>query len=130
MVEALHVMFLETTKITFVIANYIVINVDEVTTIDNIQWLLIHLYVVQKWKKILMFLYVETISQYAIFNNIFSLMLKCIINFWGLRLEELGKQLVIVVIVVVFPKAIKQVLLCNLKKLLYIFTMLEMSFYD
>jgi hypothetical protein len=94
MVEALHVMFLETTKITFVIANYIVINVDEVTTIDNTQWLLIHLYVVQKWKKILMFLYVETISQFAIFNNFFSLMLKCIINSWGLGLEELGKQLV------------------------------------
>jgi hypothetical protein len=68
--------------------------VDEVTTIDNTQWLLIHLYVVQKWKKILMFLYVETISQFAIFNNFFSLMLKCIINSWGLGLEELGKQLV------------------------------------
>ncbi len=44
MVKALHAMLLEATKITFVIANYIVINVDEVTTIDNTQWLSIHLY--------------------------------------------------------------------------------------
>jgi hypothetical protein len=53
-----------------------------------------NLYVVQKWKNILMFFYVETISQFAIFNNIFSLVLKCMINFKGLRLEELGKKLV------------------------------------
>jgi len=94
MVEALHVMFLEATKITFVIANYSVINVDEVTTIDNTQWLSIRLYMVQKWKKILMFFYVEIISQSAISNNIFSLVLKCMINFGGLRLEEFGKNLV------------------------------------
>jgi len=53
-----------------------------------------NIYVVQKWKNILMFFYVKTISQSTIFNNIFSLVLKCMINFRGLRLEELGKKLV------------------------------------
>jgi hypothetical protein len=76
MVKVLHVMFLEFTKITFVIANYIVINVDEVTTINNTQWLSIHLYVVQKWNFFLMFLYVETISQSSISNNIFFFSVK------------------------------------------------------
>ncbi len=94
MVKVLHVMFLEFTKITFVIANYIVINVDEVTTINNTQWLSIHLYVVQKWNFFLMFLYVETKVNLPFLIIFFSLVLKCMINFGGVKLEELGKKLV------------------------------------
>jgi hypothetical protein len=51
---------LEVTKTTFVVAPFIAINVDEVTMINNTQSLLIHLYVVQKWKHIpIVFLCVE-----------------------------------------------------------------------
>jgi hypothetical protein len=35
MAEIMHVILLEVTKTTFVVAPFIVINVDEVTTIDN-----------------------------------------------------------------------------------------------
>jgi hypothetical protein len=58
----MHVVLLEVTKVTFVIAPFIVISVDEVTMINNTQWLSIHLYVVQKWKHIPIFLYVEVVS--------------------------------------------------------------------
>jgi hypothetical protein len=42
MAEIMHVILLEATKTTFVVAPFIVINVDEVTMIDNTQWLSIH----------------------------------------------------------------------------------------
>jgi hypothetical protein len=39
---------LEATKATFVFATFIVINANEITTIDNVQWLSIHLYVMEE----------------------------------------------------------------------------------
>ncbi len=48
MAEVMHVVLLEATKATFDVALFIAVNVDEVTMIDNTQWLSIHLYVVQK----------------------------------------------------------------------------------
>jgi hypothetical protein len=36
----------------------------------------------------------KIVSMSTIFNNIFSLMLKCMIDFGGLGLEELGRKLV------------------------------------
>ncbi len=63
-------------------------------TIDNIQWLSIHLYVVQLWKKILIFLCVLTMGMSATFNNIFSLMLKYLVEYGGLGLEELVGKLI------------------------------------
>jgi hypothetical protein len=94
MVEIMHVVLLEATKITFVVAPFIVINVDEVTTINNTQWLSIHWYVVQKWKCIPILLCVETICLFATFDSIFSLMVKCMLDFGGLRVEELVRKLV------------------------------------
>jgi hypothetical protein len=43
MVGVIHVVLLEATITTFVVAPFIVVSVDEVTTIDNTQWLSIHL---------------------------------------------------------------------------------------
>jgi len=73
-----------------VVAPFIVISVDKVTMIDNTQWLSIHLYVVQKWKRIPILLCVEVVSLLATFDNIFSLMVKCMLDFGGLRVEELA----------------------------------------
>jgi hypothetical protein len=89
-----------------------------------------NIYAVQKWKNILMFFYVKTIIQSTIFNNIFSLVLKCMINFRGLGLEELGKKLVNGCDSSSVFQNNRTSVLCNLKKLLHIFTMPKMSFYD
>ncbi len=68
-------------KITFVIATFVVVTANEVTTIDNTQWFSIHLYVVQKCKRIPILFCVETICISIISNNIFALMLKCMLKF-------------------------------------------------
>jgi len=52
MVEVMYVVLLEATKTTFVATPPSVVSVDEVTMIDNTQWLSIHLYVVRKWRSI------------------------------------------------------------------------------
>ncbi len=50
--------------------------------------------VVQAWKRIPIFLCVETIAVFATSNNIFVLMIEIYLDFGGLRLEELRAKLV------------------------------------
>jgi hypothetical protein len=45
MVEIMHFVLLDGTKAPFLAITFIVVNVDELTPIDNTQWLSIHLYV-------------------------------------------------------------------------------------
>ncbi len=71
MVEVMHKV---ATKATF--ASVIDVNVIEATTTDNMQWLSIHLYVVLGWKRILIFLCVDTIRVFATSNNVFGLIVK------------------------------------------------------
>ncbi len=47
----MHDVLLEATKAAFARANFVIVSVNEVRTIDNTQWLSIHLYMVQGWKK-------------------------------------------------------------------------------
>jgi hypothetical protein len=94
MVEVMYVVLLEVTKTTFVATPFIVVSVDEVTMIDNTQWLSIHLYVVQKWRSIPILLYVEAVSLFATSDNILSLMVKCMLDFGGLRVKKLVRKLV------------------------------------
>ncbi len=89
----MHKVLLDAIKATFAVASFIVVE-DKVTTIDNTQWLSIHLYMVQQWKRIPICLYVETVSISATSNNTFVFMLKCLLEFGGLRLEELCEKLV------------------------------------
>ncbi len=90
----MHKVLLEATKATFAFANFSVVSVDEVTTIDNTQWLSIHLYVVHGWKRILIFLCVEIIRVSTTSNNVFRLMAKGLLEIGGIRFEELVGKLV------------------------------------
>jgi hypothetical protein len=94
MVEVMHDVLLEATKAAFACANFIDVSVNEVTTIDNTQWLSIHLYMVQGWKKIPILLCVESIRASTTLNTIFGLMIKGLLEFCGLGLEELARKLV------------------------------------
>jgi hypothetical protein len=47
MVEVMHDIFLDSIKVAFVVASFIVFFANEVTIIDNTQWIFIHLYLVQ-----------------------------------------------------------------------------------
>jgi hypothetical protein len=62
----MHEVLLEANKSPFSLANFIVINAYGMTTIDNIQWLSIHLYVVERWKRIMILLCFETIGGHMI----------------------------------------------------------------
>jgi hypothetical protein len=73
---------------------FIVVSVDEVTMIDNTQWLSIHLYVVRKWRSIPILLCFEVVSLFATFDNILSLMVKCMLDFGGLEVKKLVRKLV------------------------------------
>jgi len=94
MVEVMYIVLLEATKTTFVATPFIVVSVDEVTMIDNTQWLSIHLYVVQKWRSIPILLCVEAVSSFATSDNILSLMVKCMLYFSGLGVKKLVRKLV------------------------------------
>jgi hypothetical protein len=94
MAKVMHIILLKVTKVAFVTTIFLVINVNEVAMIDNTQWISIILYMVQAWKRIPIFFFVETIHVSDTSNNIFSLMLKCLDEFGGLRLEEWGGKLV------------------------------------
>jgi hypothetical protein len=74
MAKVMHIILLKVTKVAFVTTSFLVINVNEVTMIDNIQWISITLYMVQAWKRIPILLFVETIHVFDTSNNIFSLM--------------------------------------------------------
>ncbi len=93
MVEVMYDVLLEAIKATFACANFIAVNANEVTTIDNTQWLSIHLYVVQGWKKIPSLLCVESIRVFATLDNIFGLMVKGLLEFgeW-VKVGGIGKK--------------------------------------
>jgi hypothetical protein len=91
MVEVMHEVLLEATKATFAFAKYIDVNVDEATTTNNTQWLSIHLYVVQGWKRILIFLCVETIGVFATSDNVFGLIVKSLFKV-GKTSGEIGQR--------------------------------------
>jgi hypothetical protein len=84
MVEIMHDILLDSTKTTFVFASFIVVFANEVMTINNTQWLFIHMYVIQQWKRILILLCVQIVGMSATFDNIFFFMLKCLIEYGGL----------------------------------------------
>ncbi len=84
MAKVMHDIILDSTK-NFVVS-FIDVFVDEVMTIDNTKWLFIHLYVVQLWKRILILFCVQTMGMSTTFDNIFFLMLKCLVEYGGLRL--------------------------------------------
>jgi hypothetical protein len=49
-VESMNDLLLESTQNIVIATNFIHVNVDEVTAINNTYWISLHLYVVQGWK--------------------------------------------------------------------------------
>jgi hypothetical protein len=54
------------------------------------------MYVIQQWKRISILLCVQIVGKLATLDNIFYLMLKCLVEYGGLGLEELVGKLVII----------------------------------
>jgi hypothetical protein len=65
MIEVMHNVILNVTKVAFATSAFIGISINKMTTINNIKWLSIHLYVVQAWKMICILLFVKTCGVFA-----------------------------------------------------------------
>jgi hypothetical protein len=76
MAKVMHNVLLDATKVAFASITFISIFKEKMVTIDNVQWLSIHLYVVQALKRIPILLCVERIGVFTTFDNIFGLMFK------------------------------------------------------
>jgi hypothetical protein len=71
--KVMHKVFLEAIKATFAVTSIITVSVNEVIAIDNTQWLSIHLYVVEQWRRIPILLCVEIVDMSTTSENIFAL---------------------------------------------------------
>jgi hypothetical protein len=67
--KIMHGVLLETTKLAFAYVAFINSSANEVTTIDNTWWLLVHYYVVDNWKRISIHLCMEIVGLFATTNN-------------------------------------------------------------
>jgi hypothetical protein len=65
MIEVMHNVLLNMTKVAFTTSAFINIFTNKVTIINNVKWLSIHLYVVQAWKMICILLFVKTCDVFA-----------------------------------------------------------------
>jgi hypothetical protein len=65
MIEIMHNVLLNIIKFAFATSAFIGISTNKMTTINNIKWLSIHLYVVQAWKMICILLFVKACGVFA-----------------------------------------------------------------
>jgi hypothetical protein len=62
MVEAMHDFVLTSTKAIMQAINYFFMNVNEVTTLDNWQWISVHVYVMKDWCRFPILLTLERVE--------------------------------------------------------------------
>jgi hypothetical protein len=75
---------------------FILVNCDEVTTIDNQSWLSIHVYVTEEWKRVLILLNLQHVVDGTTFDNLTltSFIVKTLMEFGGLNEANLANKLV------------------------------------
>ncbi len=60
------------------------------TTLDNWQWINVHVYVMKDWCRFPILLTLECVEVNAIANNITLILLKCMAKYGGVLIEELA----------------------------------------
>jgi hypothetical protein len=70
-------------------ANFVVVNVNEVTIVDVQQWINIHGYVVQNWKRVPVLLTLEKVEVGATSNNIKGVILDVMGRYGGLKFFDM-----------------------------------------
>ncbi len=74
--------------------NFLFVNVNEMTKIDNASWISLHLYVIQGWNQIILLVCVKKVDVQGTTNNVFQLMLRCLDSFAGVGVKDLGLKLI------------------------------------
>ncbi len=72
--------------------NFFSMNVNEVTTTNNQQWINIHLYLIKIWRSIPILLTLECVEMGANINNIIRILLKCMVKYEGLSNEGFSSR--------------------------------------
>jgi hypothetical protein len=76
----MHGIILETKKFPIGIAQYLSLTCDEVSTINIQSWLLIHVYVVQNWLKIPIFLSLEHVVVGSSVDNLTLILMQTLMH--------------------------------------------------
>jgi hypothetical protein len=69
--ESMNDLLLQYTCNVINVANFLFVNADEVTTINNASWISLHIYVVQSWKRIFLLICVEKLELKGTIDNAF-----------------------------------------------------------
>jgi hypothetical protein len=75
-------------------ARYIVVSYDEVTIIDNRSQCIVHAYVVDGFKRMLLLLNLEMVFGGGSTNNLITLILRSLVEYGGLIVEHITSKLV------------------------------------
>jgi hypothetical protein len=76
-------------KVAMGVVRYVVLNCDEMFTIDNQSWLLDHYYVVQNWVRILTLIFLDKVFEGLSSDNPTKVIRKALIIGGGLQRNEL-----------------------------------------
>jgi hypothetical protein len=93
MVQQMHGIVLEATKSIVGTTHYFSFTCDEVSNIDNQNWLLIHAYVVQNWLRIPIFMSFEHVEVGLGVDNLTQILMQTLMHERGLMKNLIGKRL-------------------------------------
>lgn len=89
MVETTHEIVFTSIRVLVQAINYLFVSVDEVTTLDNQQWISDHVYVMKDQHRFPILFILECVEVNVIIDNIISILLKCMVKYEGVLDEEL-----------------------------------------
>jgi len=72
-----------------VVASFLYVNANGISTIDNTSWIFIHFYVVQGWKQISLLVCVEKVGMQGIAKKHSSFDVNCHGQFWWIKCQRL-----------------------------------------
>jgi len=93
MEKIIHDIIMQSMKVVIQKAKYIIVNCDEVTTIDNQSWCSVHAHIVYGFKKVPLLLNLERLLGGGTVDNLTTLILKSLMEYGGLTTEHVVNKL-------------------------------------
>ncbi len=94
MAKTMHSLVLQAIKVVVQKTLFILVNCDEVTTIDNQSWLSIHLYVIDGWKWVSILLNLQKVLDGATSTNLTKLIVWSLVEFGSMIETNVANKLV------------------------------------
>jgi hypothetical protein len=90
----MHRLVLRAIKVGLQKTLFILVSYDKLTTIDNESWLLIHLYVIDEWKWVPIFLNLQKVLDGETFDNFSKLIVQRLVEFGSMTKKDVTNKLV------------------------------------